>query len=309
MAPSSGYNAGIVNAGYINNSGVELSLSGDVVKQKDLVLNMGVNLTRQWSEVEELNEEVDVLNLGGAGGVIIAAREGDPVGIMLGSTYARDESGRIILDDENLPRIKTTEEGAIDYEQTIGNSYPDWLLGISSGLSYKGAFINVQIDSKFGHDIFSITNQRGSLYGTLASTVEGRDEWEKAKEVSQVTGVAPNNGYMVSGVKDGKAGEYPVDPQKYWDRLSRIHEAFVEDASFIRLRQVSLGYRFSPEFLSITPFKKLSLQLVGNNLAYLMRLTENISPESSFGTGNAVGYEMFSFPETRNIALNLKMDF
>ncbi|PRY99874.1 TonB-linked SusC/RagA family outer membrane protein [Marinilabilia salmonicolor] len=309
MAPSSGYNSGIVNAGYINNSGVELSISGDVIKNADLTWNLGANITRQWSEVEELDDEVDVLNLGGAGGVIIAARKGDPVGIMLGSAYARDESGRIMLDDENLPMLKTTEEGAIDTEQTIGNAYPDWLLGLKSGLRYKGAFLNFQIDSKLGHDIFSMTNMRGGLYGTLAFTEEGRDEWEKAKEISQVTGVAPNDGYMVEGVKNGVEGEYPVDPQKYWDRLARINEAFVDDASFIRLKQVSVGYQFSNDFLKTSPFKKLSVSLVANNLAYLMRNTRNISPESSFGTGNAVGYEMFSFPETRTVALNLKLDF
>lgn len=309
MSPSSGYNSGVVNAGYINNSGVELSISGDVIKNKELVWNLGANITRQWSEVEELDEEVDVLNLGGAGGVIIAARKGDPVGIMLGSAYDRDESGQIILDDENLPRLKTTEDGAIDYEQTIGNAYPDWLLGVKSGLRYKGAFLNIQIDSKLGHDIFSMTNMRGGQYGTLAFTEEGRDEWEKAKEISEVTGVAPNDGYMVEGVKNGVQGAYPVDPQKYWDRQVRIHEAFVEDASFIRLKQVSLGYQFRNDFLESTPFKKLSVSLVANNLTYLMRNTSNISPESSFGTGNAVGYEMFSFPERRTLALNLKLDF
>lgn len=309
MAPSSGFNAGVVNAGYINNSGVEMSLSGDIIKHEDFVWNLGMNITRQWSEVEELNEDVDVLNLGGVSGVIVAARKGDPVGTMLGSTYERNENGNIVIDDQNLPKIKTTEEGAIDYEQNIGESYPDWLFGVNTRLRYKGVFLNMEFDSKMGQDIYSVTNQRGSLYGTLAATTEGRDEWEKAKEVSEVTGVEPNDGYMVEGVKDGELGSYPVDPQKYWDRLSRIHEAFVYDASFVRFRKLSFGYNFNPDFLEKTPFERLSMSVVGNNLAYLMKHTNNISPESSFGTGNATGFEMFAFPETRNIAVNLKIDF
>ncbi|MGM0376820.1 MAG: SusC/RagA family TonB-linked outer membrane protein [Bacteroidota bacterium] len=309
MAPSSGYNSGVVNAGYINNSGVEMNLSGDVIKSDDFVWNLGMNVTRQWSEVEELNEDVDVLNLGGVAGVIVAARKGDPVGTMLGSTYERDGNGNIVIDDQNLPKIKTTEDGAIDYEQNIGESYPDWLFGANTSLRYKGFFLNMEFDSKMGQDIFSVTNQKGSLYGTLSATTEGRDEWEKAKEVSEVTGVAPNDGYMVQGVKDGEPGSYPVDPQKYWDRLSRIHEAFVYDASFIRLRKLSFGYNFNPEFLDKTPFKRLTMSVIANNLTYLMKHTDNISPESSFGTGNATGFEMYAFPETRNIAVNLKIDF
>ena len=309
MAPSSGYNSGVFNAGYIKNTGIEVSISGTVYQHNNWTVDLGANITRQWSDVEELHEEIDILTLGGAGGVIVAAKPGEPVGILMGSAYERDEQGRIVIDQENLPKIKSTEDGAIDYDQIIGNAYPEWLIGLNGNVKYKNLMLSFQIDSKFGHELFSMTNQRGAEYGTLAFTTEGRDEWEKAKKISEITGVPPTNGYMVHGVKNGVEGDYPVDPQKYWDRVTRVGEEFIYDASYIRLRQLAVNYSFGNNLMDSMPFDNLSIGMAVNNLAYLYKQTDNISPESSFGTGNAVGYEMFSFPEARTVSFNLKVNF
>lgn len=309
LAPSSGYNSGVINAGFINNSGIEMSINGEVLRTEDLSVNLGLNASRSWSNVENLNDEVDILTLGGAGGVSIAAKPGEPVGIIMGSAFERDDQGRLVIDEENLPKIKTTEDGAIDYEQIIGNAYPEWLLGVNGSVKYKNFFLNFQIDSKLGHDLFSMTNQRGAQYGTLAFTTEGRDEWENAKKIAELTGTEPNDGYMVSGVKNGEAGSFPTDPQKYWDRASRVGEAFIYDASYVRLRQIGLSYSFDKNKLANTPFRSVVFSVMANNLLYLYKEIENVSPESTFGTGNAVGYEMFSFPEVKTFSLNIKANF
>jgi hypothetical protein len=116
-----------------------------------------------------------------------------------------------------------------------------------------------------------------------------------------------NMGYLVNGVKNGVEGEYAVDPQKYWARVSRIHEAFVYDASYVRFRQLSLGYNLGQNLLNNTPFREVSLSVFANNLFYIMRNTENISPESSFGTGNNTGFEVYAYPEMRSYGVNLKI--
>ncbi len=237
----------------------------------------------------------------------IVARLGDPAGIILGTAFDRDEQGRIILDSESLPRLKTTEDGAIRTDNVIGHSMPDILWGFSTNLNYKGVFMGFHIDSKLGHDIFSVTNMQGAEFGTLAFTEQGRAEWYEALRISQITGTPPNDGFMVHGVKDGVEGEYPVDPQKYWDRVSRIHEAFIYDASYIRFREVSIGYNLSRQMLENTPFREVSISFFVNNLFYIMRNTKNISPESSFGTGNNLGFEMYAYPEMRSYGLNLRV--
>jgi hypothetical protein len=104
-------------------------------------------------------------------------------------------------------------------------------------------------------------------------------------------------------------GKYPVDPQKYWDRMTRIHEAFVYDASYIRLRKIALSWNVAGKLVKSASIRQLTITLFANNVIYLMKRTKNISPESSFGTGNSVGIEMFSQPELRNFGMNLKVSF
>ncbi len=308
LPPSSGFNQGYINAGYINNRGVEMSANYRVLDNETLSLNIGGNFTRQWSEVEELAEGQDIQVIGEAADVVTAAKRNEPVGMIMGTAFDRNEDGLRILDEESLPVIKTTEEGALDYEQVIGNSFPDYFWGANINMAYKQLFAKVNFDSKFGHSLYSLTNNRGAKYGTFEYTTEGRDEWEEALEVSEITGVPPDDGYMVHGVKNGEEGHYPVDPQKYWDRVSRIHEAFVYDASYIRLSNLSIGYSFNVNDLTALPLQQLSISVFGNNLIYLLRNTENISPRSSYSS-NRTGIEMFSQPELRNYGMKVKVTF
>jgi len=308
LPPSSGFNRGYINAGYINNSGIEVSANYRLIDQANWNMSIGGNFTRQWSEVEELAEGQDIQIIGEAAGVVTAAKMGRPVGMIMGTAFARNDQGKKIIGDDNLPKIATTQEGALDYERVIGNSFPKMLWGGSISLSYKNLQLGLSLDSKLGHDMYSLTNRRGAEYGTFAYTTEGRDEWERAKEISETTGVPPQDGYMVHGVKDGKEGDYPVDPQKYWDRVARIHEAFVYDASYIRLKNASLTYRFDMSQAENVPFQDLSVSVFGNNLFYIMRHTKNISPRSSFGS-RRTGIEMYAQPELRNYGMKVRFSF
>jgi len=306
LPPSSGFNSGLINSGFVNNSGIEMVFSYKVIENQDFSWTSGFNVTRQWSKVEELNEEINFIQQGGVAGISIRAVLDNEAGVIYGTAFDRDGNGNPILDEQNLPRIKLDESGAQAIE-VIGYAMPDFLWGFSSRFHYKNMFLNFQIDSKTGHDIFSVSNRNGAEFGTLAFTTEGRDEWYQALEISEITGVPPANGFMVQGVKDGVEGEYPVDPQRYWDRLTRISEAFVYDASYIRFRQLAIGYSFTGSTLANTPFRNLSLSLFANNLFYIMKSTENISPESAFGTGNNMGYELYAYPELRSVGVNLKV--
>ncbi len=313
LTPSSGFNSGFINSGFVNNSGVEIAASYILIQKPDFKWSVGGNFTRQWSEVKELSEDIDQIVQGGVAGMRIVAQFGQPAGIILGTAFARDDQGRILLDSESLPRLKTAESGAILDDNIIGNATPDVLWGLNSQVSYKQFFMSFHIDSKLGHDIFSVTNMVGAEYGTLAFTEEGREDWYRAVKLAQDANdpnIRPqdfNIGYIVKGVKNGVEGDYAVDPQKYWDRASRIHEAFIYDASYIRFRQFSLGYNLSPKILRKTPLREASLSLFANNLFYIMLNTKNISPESSFGTSNNLGFEMYAYPELRTIGLNLKL--
>ncbi|TVQ09862.1 MAG: SusC/RagA family TonB-linked outer membrane protein [Bacteroidetes bacterium] len=314
MAPSSGYNSGFLNSGFVNNTGLELFASYRVIENHDFSWTTSVNFTRQWSKVEEISEDIDMIvqsSVLGDDGVRIVAQLGHPAGIIHGSAFDRDEQGRLILNDNNLPRIKTGDDQSVLLNNAIGNAIPDILWGFNSQFTYRRMFMSFHIDSKLGHDIFSVTNMMGAERGTLAFTKEGRDEWARAVELaSQDPNLSPsdfNMGFMITGVRNGEEVVVAVDPQRYWEHVSRVHEAFVYDASYIRLRQLSLGYNFGSAVLNNTPFRDATISVFANNLFYLMLNTENISPESSFGTGNNTGFELYAYPEMRSLGVNLKV--
>ncbi|MEH0152512.1 SusC/RagA family TonB-linked outer membrane protein [Limibacter armeniacum] len=314
LSPSSGFQTGWVNAGFIRNDGIELALTGKPVHNENIEWELMANISHNRSMVKELTEDVEKLNLGGYGGVLIQAIPGSPVGTIHGTKFAKDDAGNMILDGNNLPMIATTEEGNRDDQAYLGNSVPQWLSGFGSNFRYKSFFVNVFIDGKFGHKMFSYTNLRGAQVGTLDFTVEGRDAWA-ASEADRVSlnvsadAWEPTGGYKITGVdQEGNTVSSFVDPQKYWDRVSQISEAFVYDASFVRLQQVAIGFNLPKSVLDKVYLKKASLSLVGNNLAFLYNNVPNVSPESAVTTNNSGGVEMFAFPQTASYGFNLNIE-
>lgn len=309
IAPSSGNKSGIINAGYISNSGIEAQVKGTILKTDAFEWRAGANFSYQWNEVKDLPADVPILTLGGIGDITINAQNGISVGSMQGTAFNRDKDGNIVLDKDNLPTIKLNENGANDVNQVLGKIYPDYLLGFNTGFTYKGVMLNILVDGKIGNSLYSFTNMAGSKLGVLSTTVAGRDEWEAAKEIYASTGVLPNMGLMVEGVKNGVKGKYAVDPQLYWNRVASIAESWVYDASFIRLRQVTLGYNITKQMHKIPFLGDCGINFSANNLFYLMKRTPNISPEALSSTGNAAGYEVFSMPETTTFSFGVNISF
>jgi TonB-linked SusC/RagA family outer membrane protein len=297
-SPSSGYNFSRVNAGLITNSGFEIGLKGTPIKTKDLNLNLIFNVSRNYSKVEELKDGINVLTIqnGSVQGKQIASidiRRDEIPGLLVGKAYDRDANGNILLDTNNLPMIK--QANGKDYSQNIlGNVLPKWIAGFGLNIEYKNVFLDAFIDSKFGNKMYSYSNNIGNKNGILESTLDGRDN---------------PDGKMISGSKNGVVGDYYVNPQAYFDRLSDITEAYVYDASFIRLQRFSLGYNFKRESIKVLGLKNLSMSLVGSNLAYLMKKTPNTTPNSAFTSGTFGGIELLAYPELKNIGFNISATF
>lgn len=309
IAPSAGFNTGYINAGYISNSGVEAQIRGSMIRKKDMELYAGFNFTYLWNKVQKLPPDVTNLSLGGFNGVNIIARNGLPVGTILGTAFAKDEAGNLILDNNNLPTMQQNSGGSTNVNVELGKIYPDYLLGFTMGFRYKVFSISFLIDGKLNYNIYSYSNAIGSRNGVLANTVAGRDEYAKAKEVYDQTGVLPNIGYMVSGVKNGVYGEYAVDPQQYWTRVSGIVENWVYDASFIRLRQINVSYNLSKSIHKIKFMGDIIFNAAFNNVFYIFKNTPNIIPESSSSTGNASGLEAFAMPAVFQFVFGVNISF
>jgi TonB-linked SusC/RagA family outer membrane protein len=294
LSGSTGYTSFQVNAGEMTNKGLEISLNGTPVKlDGGFTWDIGVNFTRNRNEVVKLAEGLEALNLGTYWNSQILARPGEAYGVIWGTDYQRDPEGRIIHEGGVPLRDNTSK--------VLGNSNPDWLGGLNNTFSYKGLYLNVLIDAKIGGDIYSMTNAWGRYSGVLEETLIGRESGIIGDGVKVVgSDEAGNPVYAENDVV--------VSAQRYNHAAfgNSIVAGSVFDASYVKLRQLAIGYTLPNSLFGNLPFKKVTFSIIGRNLALLHSNVPHIDPETSFSNGNAtLGLEHAQTPSTRSVGFNL----
>ncbi len=294
---ASGYNAKVVNVGKIKNSGFEFMVDAYPVKTKAFTWNTTLNFAYNKSKVEYLGEGVDRISIKGAqsrnGNVYIYNIVGSAYGEIVGNKYKRDADGNLLLKD-GLPQAG---------EQTsLGNGVYKWTGGWRNSFTYKNFTLGFLIDAKFGAKIFSGTNYQLYYYGMHKNTLNGR------------TVESPYAKTVFAGIDEatGQANTVAVTAQDYYKAICNkdIAEEFVYDASFIKLRELSLSYTFPKSMLSsMKVVKGLSVSLIARNLWTIMKHTPNIDPESAVNATNGQGLELNGYPTTRNIGFNVNVKF
>ena len=288
VSGTSGFGTRVVNVGELRNTGVELLLNIVPVKTNKFNWDLSFNMAYNDSEVVRLlTPEQDGEQLfqdeSRTRSAYIYQIEGKPYSSIMGFRYARDDNGDIMLDDDGLPM-----RGDFDL---LGQGVHPFTLGVNNTFSFKSFSFSFLIDGKFGGDIYAATNAFAYLRGLHENTLEGRETGEIRLPDGNTTKLEPQN------------------VQDYWGRVFNISEEFVQDASFIKLRQFTLGYRLPSAFVSKTPFNSASISLVGRNLLLLYSKVDNIDPESTYSNGNAQGLEMFGVPQTRSFGVDLRFGF
>jgi TonB-linked SusC/RagA family outer membrane protein len=326
VSSSSGYSSAVINAGEIRNNGLEITLGVTPVQVRDFKWIIDANFADNQSEVVVLDGIVQTYNLIQNGGDLalsdIHAQVGAPYGNIIGRAYKRAPDGRKIV--SSAGRYVPEDELSV-----IGNITPDWIGGLNNTFSYRGFTLNVLVDFVQGGDIVSATKYHMQRKGTGAWTVEGRrpkaryDETDVIPEGSQVGDAMPYVGVLdgVIEVKDAEGNvigyeenTQAVPGSSYWANRGwdGIGEEFIEDGSYISLREVMLQYRFQPRIISKTPFKAATLTVFGRNLAYLKNGMDylGLSPESAPNTaGGASGIEALAVPSTRSYGFNVRLTF
>lgn len=290
---ASGYSAAIKNIGEIENTGIEVMLNVVPVRTADFMWNTSFNFAYNDSEVLFLGEGVESLSIDGAsarsGNATIQNIIGHSYGQIVGYKYKRDGQGNKIFDENGLP-VRS------DDVEVLGSGVYNLTGGFRNDFSYKNFSLGFLLDFKFGAKLFSGTNFNLYNNGQHKETLLGRE-----------------GGYIGEGVNlEGEKNTVAVDAQNYWKAVSNdrtITEEFVYDASFIKLREISLGYTFPQKILKNGFVKSLSLSFVGRNLWTLLKHTPNIDPESAYNNTNGQGLELNGYPATRNIGFNLNVKF
>lgn len=297
VSASSGYTGALLNGGSISNKGVEIQVYASPVKQAGgLNWDILLNYTKNVNKVIEIDPSgrVQQYALSTLFGTIVYAEEGKPFGSIYGYKMLRDDAGHIIVDSKGRP--KTTSER---YE--LGNASPKFLAGITNTLGYKNFVFTFLIDSKVGGKIFSGTNLYGSYAGQFDYTLEGRDG----------TYIVPNS------VKEDPAhpGQYiendiQLSAETYWtSNLNRLDE-FVYDATYVKLRQASIGYKLPDAWTKKIKLQDIQLSVYGRNLWLIYSALPNVDPETAFSPGTAgLGVEYIQAPSARTIGFSVNAKF
>ena len=328
---STGFSSQVVNAGKIRSYGLEVQLNATPIMSDDFRWDVTANWSFQRSEVQELPEGIDRYVIAGNYMTVIA-REGGRMGDMYGTGFVElDANGNRLLPDPEtgeLPgggRPLMNENGFWERDnnlRNLGNYNPDFMLGLYNNLSYKGVNLGFLFDWRQGGSIMSRTLLIGGTSGMMVETIGNNELGNPVRDV--VTDDATSGGVAPDGVfldSDGNMVEnlsLPVGQRKrlrgrdyYWWTFNRGNEAVgMYDATYLKLRELKLGYTFPNAMTRKLGIDQLRISLVGRNL---LLWTENphFDPETfSFNSNSIVpGVEDMSTPSSRSYGVNVGFKF
>ena len=302
-----------VNAGKILNRGVEMMVYTTPIQTKDLTFNLNMNFAHNRSIVKELAPGVQRIYFNGDNNMPV--RIGAVVGGKLGDIYAnnlmkRNDAGQVIVNAQGLPQPATGNGNLEQYllSNPIGNIQPDLLMSVTPSLTFKGISLTAMFDMRFGGSIMSVSEGMATSVGTSERTLN-RGEY---KEISGV-----KDYYMVvPGVKeDGSINDIPVSAQAYYSTIGIYKsqkgyaEEFIHSASYIKLKELSLGYSFPQRMLKKTPFTALKLSFVARNLCFLMKHTPG-NPDGGYDTTMfSQALDFAAVPYTRTFGFSINVGF
>ena len=303
ISRATGYNSKFVNAGTIENKGVELSVYGSPIRTQDLSWTINLNWTRNRNKVTELIGETDNLLLASfQGGVSINATLGQPYGTIRGSNFVYTNGQKTV--DPVTGRYLISETS----NEVIGNANPDWIGGIQNTVRYKNLALSFLIDVRQGGDVWSLDLSYGLATGLYPETAGLNDQGKPLRGVA-----ADGGGIIREGVTpDGKPNTLRVNTTNYGAFGYRYspNAAFVYDASYVKLRDVTLTYSLPNKTIEkLAPFKGIDLSLIGRNLWIIHKNLPYADPEDTMSSGNVQGYQGGSYPSVRTIGFNIKFRF
>jgi outer membrane receptor protein involved in Fe transport len=315
LSQTTGYQYMYVNAGEIRNRGIELTLNGTPIQTASFRWDINVNFAKNKNEVISLYPGIKNLQIGSfQGGVTVNAQVGQPYGALKGTDYTYTAAGDKIINATTGKPVKSTTS-----DKVLGNVNPDWTGGVHNTFSYKNLSLSFLIDIQQGGDIFSLDMYYGLSSGLYPETAGLNDLGNPVRDLRVGTPGAyasTSGGYIIKGVNVATDGTITPNQTRVSARTysgfgyaALPNKAFVYDASYIKLREVSLTYNLPAVWLNKTFVKGVSLSAVGSNLWIIHKNLPYADPESGLAAGNAQGYSIGSLPTTRDFGFNIKINF
>lgn len=288
ISGASGYVDRVINAGKIKNTGIELTLTGTPIQTQDFNWEIAVNFAQNKYKLESIAEGVDNIFLAGFDSPQIRADKDYGYGVIWGTRYARNDAGRLLIDDDGYPILA-------DDLGPIGNVTPKWTGGLRNTFTYKGLSLSALLDVRHGGDILNFDLYYTSFYGT-AKVTEQRNTMK-----------------LWNGVRESDGAENTTkikqDQSYFQNEWANSYENLVEKGGFVKLREITLAYNLPQSIVSKTPFESLGFSVTGRNLWIKSDFSFGDPEGSLLGNGNAQGFYHAVTPGTKGVTFGLNVKF
>nr|WP_276900076.1 SusC/RagA family TonB-linked outer membrane protein [Pedobacter kyonggii] len=315
VTSATGYVSSFINAGDIRNRGVELVINGKPILNDQFRWDVNLNLSANRNKVLTMPNGISELVYGAArgygnAGVTMKLIQGQPYGNIYGSYFTRysPQAQDPVFLDKNLPLLIGANGFPVisgGQQRLLGNSQPDYVIGLGNTFKYKQFSLNVLFDARLGFEKYNWLEDFYSAFGLPDYTTDRRS-------YKVFDGVLANG---TPNTKQVWLGQNTVDGVDYGEGYYRVYyrnvsEPFVSDASWVRLRSASLSYALPAKWLPTKTIKSASLSITGNNL-WLWTKYYGVDPESSsFDSGsNNDGSAGFTYPSARTILFSINVGF
>ncbi|MDO4511456.1 MAG: SusC/RagA family TonB-linked outer membrane protein [Bacteroidales bacterium] len=292
---TSGYESRYINAGRVDNHGIELQITATPVKTKDFTWDAWINWSKNTSKVVELADGVTSITLARPMGqnCYVLAKVGEPYGQIYTNGFTYDKDGNRLVGD-NGKYVVSSEL------RCSGNMNPNWTGSLGSSFTYKNLSLGFLIDCRYGGDIYLQSMMRLQSNGQTKETVAGRAEYYSTGKGLVAPGV---------NVNTGLPNTVELDPTSYWGQFYGNIENYIYDATNIRLREVNLSWTLPSKWFHGTVISGMKLSAVANNLCFIYNKLPGFDPECTYSTGNGQGVETAALPSTRTFGFNLNVTF
>jgi len=302
------------NSGIYQTEGHELLISGDVIKTSNFDWELIYNFGKNKGKIVELPEEVPFINfstdLTGAR-LYLQPREGDPIGSIYGYNFNRTDGGDLIIESDGLPRTKFNDENGEDAKLIVGDATPDFTMSLGSNFRWRNFRFHFLVEWKEGGDKYSWQRYILNRMGQSEFTMEYRE--------------SANGEYVFDGVMDDGNGGFVPNTQtadmsiesktgyrlfNWTSRGRRSAEFLLQDASWVKLRNIGISYDIAGHFLNRVGIDRFTLSASASNIL-LWTPFDGFDPEGSdFAAGsNKYGFTGRGIPLTENYSFGVSIGF
>ena len=315
LDPATGYNSFLTNSGEQTYKGWEFALNVIPIKTDNFTWDLTANLATLERTVDKIADGTTTNVLAETWrGIQLQERTGEEWGAIYGRAYQRDDNGNILLSSTGSPQYDTN--------QYLGNLLPDFTGGASSYMTFKNFSLGLDFDFQKGGKLFSVTRMFNAYSGLGAETIGNNALGNPQRDpvtgggasVALADADTDSGGILIEGV-DSNTGEpvsYLVEAQTYWGRLFALHERWLYDASYFKLRQARLDYTIPKNVLENTFIKQANIGVFATNLWLIYTSVDGIDVselEDNQGAGEYGWTEGGQSPNTRTIGLNISLTF